>query len=138
MISDEDRLQDLEEVIDELITRSWTEAIIVEGPRDVKALRALGVNGTIKSINRGVSIINLCESLSVEHDKFIILTDWDRKGGQLAQLLRKGFVTVDAKYDDRLRKKISSLTKKDLKDIEGLPKYMERLRKSLAGSARAK
>ncbi|MDH4122669.1 MAG: toprim domain-containing protein [Thermoplasmata archaeon] len=138
MISDEDRLEDLEEVIDELITRSWTEAIIVEGPRDVKALRALGVNGTIKSINRGVSIINLCESLSVEHDKFIILTDWDRKGGQLAQLLRKGFVTVDAKYDDRLRKKISSLTKKDLKDIEGLPKYMERLRKSLAGSARAK
>ena len=131
MITDEKRLEELEDIIDELTERSESEAIIVEGSRDVKAMRALGIVGIIRPVNIGTSIINFCEVLSTEHDRFIIMTDWDRKGGQLAQLLRRGFVTVDTKYDDILRKKIAHLTKKDVKDVEGLPAYIQRLRESV-------
>lgn len=128
MTTEKERLEMLEEIVEELDQRSASEPIIVEGPRDVKAMRMLGITGIVRSINIGNSLINFCASLASEHDRFIILTDWDRKGGHIAQLLRKGFEAADAKYDENLRRKIASLTKKDLKDIEGLPAYIERLR----------
>jgi len=131
MMTDAERLEEIEEIIDELIQRSGSEPIIVEGPRDVKALRSLGIKGLVKSINTGNSIINYCEALSAEHGRFIIMTDWDRKGGHLAKLLKKGFEASDAKYDDTPRRKIVNLTKKDVKDIEGLPSYVDRLRRAV-------
>lgn len=131
MISEAERLEMLEEVIEELERRSASEPIIVEGPRDVRAMRALGITGIVKSINTGNSLVNFCSALAAEHNKFIILTDWDRKGGHIAQILRRGFEAADAKYDDDLRRKIANLTKKELKDIEGLPTYLDRLRKSV-------
>ena len=131
MTSESERLEMLEEVIDELEQRSASEPIIVEGPRDVRAMRALGITGIVKSINTGNSLVNFCAALAEEHHRFIILTDWDRKGGHIAQLLRRGFEAVDAKYDDALRRKIANLTKKELKDIEGFPAYLDRLRKSV-------
>lgn len=131
MTSEAERLEMLEEMIEELERRSASEPIIVEGPRDVRAMRELGITGIVKSINTGNSLVNFCATLAAEHDKFIIMTDWDRKGGHIAQLLRKGFEAADAKYDDALRRKIANLTKKELKDIEGFPAYLDRLRKSV-------
>ncbi|MEM4262854.1 MAG: toprim domain-containing protein [Thermoplasmata archaeon] len=131
MISEAERLEMLEEMIEELERRSASEPIIVEGPRDVRAMRELGITGIVKSINTGNSLVNFCAALAAEHDRFIIMTDWDRKGGHIAQLLRKGFEAADAKYDDALRRKIANLTKKELKDIEGFPAYLDRLRKSV-------
>ena len=131
MTSDEERLGLLEKLIEELDERSASEPIIVEGPRDVKAMRALGITGMVKAINTGNSLVNFCATLASEHRRFIILTDWDRKGGHLAQLLRKGFEAADTKFDENPRRKIANLTKKELKDIEGLPAYIERLRKSM-------
>ncbi|MEM2839094.1 MAG: toprim domain-containing protein [Thermoplasmata archaeon] len=131
MTSEAERLEMLEEMIEELERRSASEPIIVEGPRDVRAMRELGITGIVKSINTGNSLVNFCAALAAEHDRFIIMTDWDRKGGHIAQLLRKGFEAADAKYDDALRRKIANLTKKELKDIEGFPAYLDRLRKSV-------
>jgi 5S rRNA maturation endonuclease (ribonuclease M5) len=131
MTSDEERLEMLEELIEELELRGASEPIIVEGPRDVKAMRAVGITGMIIPINTGNSLVNFCATLAAEYRKVIILTDWDRKGGHLAQLLRKGFEAADAKYDELPRRKIASLTRKELKDIEGLPAYIDRLRKTV-------
>lgn len=131
MTSDEERLEMLEELIEELEERSASEPIIVEGARDVKAMRALGITGMVRAVNTGNSLVNFCAALASEHRRFIILTDWDRKGGHLAQLLRKGFEAADAKFDEKTRRMIANLTKKELKDIESLPAYIDRLRKSM-------
>jgi len=131
MISEEERLKKLEKTVAELIERSESEPIIVEGTRDVRALREIGVEGIIKPVNTGAGIINFCEALAAEHDSFIILTDWDRKGGQIAHHLRIGFESVDAKYDSQLRARMAMLVKKEIKDVESLPSYLDRLRKSM-------
>jgi len=131
MISEAERLDKLEDIVDELIERSQTEPIIVEGSRDVRALRAVGVEGIVKPINTGVGIINFCAALAADHDSFIILSDWDRKGGQIAHHLRIGFESVDVKYDLQMRTQMAMLVKKEIKDVESLPSYLERLRKSV-------
>jgi 5S rRNA maturation endonuclease (ribonuclease M5) len=131
MISEAERLEKLEKIVEELVDRSKDEPIIVEGSRDVRALRDLGVDGMIRIVNTGSSIMSLCESLSSEHDRFIILTDWDRKGGQIAHQLDRGFESCDAKRDMGIRANIARLAKKEIKDVEGLPGYMARLRKSV-------
>lgn len=131
MISEAERLDKLERMVDELIERSQFEPIVVEGSRDVRALREIGVEGLIKPINTGVGIINFCEALSAEHGSFIILTDWDRKGGQIAHHLRIGFESVDVKFDLQIRAQMAMLVKKEIKDVESLPSYLERLRKSV-------
>jgi 5S rRNA maturation endonuclease (ribonuclease M5) len=131
MISEAERLDKLEKIIEDLIERSSNEPIIVEGSRDVKALRDLGVEGMILAMNTGSSIVNLCESLSSEHDRFIILTDWDRKGGQIAHQLERGLESCDVKHDMSVRANIARLTKKEIKDVEGLPGFIRRLQKSV-------
>ncbi len=131
MISEAERLEKLEKIIDDLIERSSDEPIIVEGSRDVKALRDLGVAGMIVAVNTGNSIVNFCESMSSEHDRFIVLTDWDRKGGQIAHQLERGFESCDVKRDMSVRANIARLTKKEIKDVEGLPGFIRRLQKSV-------
>lgn len=131
MTSEAERLERLERIIAELTERSRSEVIIVEGSRDIQAMKVLGIDGMVRAAHTGNSIMNLCESLSAKHDRFIILTDWDRKGGQFAHLLRKGLKSCGAKYDDTIRAQIARLSKKEIKDVEGLPTYLENLRKSV-------
>lgn len=129
MIDEAERLEKLEKLVADLVERSASEPIIVEGSRDVRALREIGVEGIVRPVNTGVGIINFCEALAAEHDKFIILTDWDRKGGQIAHRLEIGFESVDVRYDTQIRAKMAMLSKKEIKDVESLPSYLDRLRK---------
>lgn len=130
-ITDADRLDKLDKIVDELAERSRLEVIIVEGTRDIDALRKLDVDGNIRSLQVGNSIMNFCEQLSSEYERFIILTDWDRKGGQFANLLRKAIESCGARFDDSVRANIARLTKKSIKDVQGLPGFIESLRKSV-------
>lgn len=134
MRSDQERLEQLEKIIAELIERSHEELIMVEGIRDIQALRSLGIDGNVRAIQTGNSVINLCESLSSEFSRFIILTDWDRKGGQFAHLLRKAIEACGARHDDVPRTLIARFTKKEVKDVEGLPRYIETLRRAVFGN----
>ena len=71
--------------------------VIVEGPKDERALRALGFSGTIEKVNRGWTRSKLIAYL---HDTYgtrniidkgpsiIVAMDWDRTGGQLQKFLR--------------------------------------------------
>lgn len=61
--------------------------IIVEGVRDVQALRALGMPGKIVKLHSGRSIQQFCEEFSEIHEDAIILTDWDNRGNQLFHLV---------------------------------------------------
>src|SRR5512136_3029957 len=118
MIAEAERLEKLEKIVEELALRSHDEPIVVEGSRDVRSLRELGIDGKVFTVNTGSSIMNLCESLCSEHDRFIILTDWDRKGGQIAHQLDRAFESCDAKRDMDARAEIARLTKKEIKDVE--------------------
>ena len=129
-------LETLWEIMDELDKASRIMPIIVEGLKDRMALRSLGVNGNIVVLNDGDTILGTCENLAKEWGAAIIFTDWDQKGGELAHALMDALGGCDISYDTEYRATISMLVKKDVKDVEGLPALIRRLR-VLSGGGRA-
>ncbi|MCK5309893.1 MAG: topoisomerase [Thermoplasmata archaeon] len=126
-------LERLEETLDELDHASKIMPIIVEGLKDRMALRSLNVNGHVIILNDGDSVFGTCENISRKWGAAIILTDWDHKGGQLARQLMDSLRACGISYDTEYRATISMWVKKDVKDVEGLPPLIRRLR-TLAGS----
>lgn len=129
MMPPEERLERLEKVIEELHERSHDTPIIVEGLRDVAALKKLGVTRNVMPLNKGASVIAFSEDVAKRFTKAVILTDWDRKGGHLARLLVDALTGTDVKVDTDLRAKIVLLSKKEIRDVESLPSLINRLRK---------
>ena len=129
----EDVYDDLVAVIDELSEANLEVPVLVEGEKDVRALRELGLQGEILSLNAGVSMFHLAESYSRRLRKAIILTDWDRRGGQLCRLLLDAFEANGVRADVDLRARITLLCRKDIKDVESLAAHVERLARQVDG-----
>ena len=128
MLTPKERLEELEEVLEELEELSEGTTIVVEGSKDVEALKRLGITKNVRHLNQGESVFNFCEGLSRNSRKLIILTDWDRKGGMLARMLKDACDANEVLADIDIRAKLVILSKKEVKDIEGLPAFIERLR----------
>jgi len=128
MLSAEERLEQLEKVLEELEHLSAESPVIVEGVRDVAALKRLGITKNVVPLNKGKSVFSFCEDLSRRSKSAIILTDWDRRGGQLARMLREGLEANGVKVNDKMRTQIVILSKKEIKDMESMPTFIERLR----------
>jgi len=60
-------------------------AIVVEGVRDVAALRRLGLQGPLYTL-AGNSVVSLADRLSC-HDRVLVLFDFDLRGERLAAQL---------------------------------------------------
>ncbi len=113
-------LLDLEELPDEYV-------VLVEGLKDRSALGILGVQREIRTVQGAGGIFQVAETLSREGRKAIILTDWDRTGGQISRLLKEALEANQVEYDDKIRATLSRICRKDIKDIESLPAFYSRL-----------
>lgn len=60
--------------------------------------------------------------------RVIILTDFDRKGSELAKRLYTDIQSLGANPDLRIRRRLMGMTRKYIKDIQSLPSYIERLK----------
>jgi 5S rRNA maturation endonuclease (ribonuclease M5) len=120
-------LEELDRLLDELKERPHDTVLLVEGRKDVSALWVLGVEGEVWQVQTGQSIFQLAERLAQEKKRAIILTDWDRKGGQICRLLRKALDANGVPYDDSQRTRLVRISKKEIKDVESLPAFMSRL-----------
>ncbi len=123
----EETLEELTVILDDLKERSHTEVVLVEGQKDRAALIVLGIDGEVWQVQGPNPIFSTTEKLAMEGRSAIILTDWDRKGGQLARLLRDGLKANGVRFDDELRMRLVLLVKKEIKDIESLPAFFTRL-----------
>lgn len=120
-------LDELTKILDELRDRPDNQVILVEGQKDRGALSVLGVGGEVWQVQGPNTMFSVAERLASERKGAIILTDWDRKGGQLARLLRSAMTANGVRFDDTYRLRIVHLVKKDIKDIESLPAFFTRL-----------
>jgi 5S rRNA maturation endonuclease (ribonuclease M5) len=125
----EELLEKIEEALNELRSLNHSTPIIVEGEADVKALRALGVEGPVIQINKGQSLFNFCEDIARKYREVVILTDWDRKGGHLCKVLKEDLKANDVRFDTEIRAKLVMFCKKETKDVEGLIHCVNRLKK---------
>ena len=118
-------LEDLEKALSNLQDENKKIPIVVEGEKDIEALRKLDINGTIISVNTGVSLTDFCDKLADKYKDLIILTDWDRRGGYLCHTIRKnleGRVNCNIYYRGIFAK--NSM----IRTIEGLPSWIETMK----------
>jgi len=57
----------------------------------------------------------------------VIMTDWDKKGEDIAAELENALSSVCVKYDGSMRQKLRSVVGNEIKDIESLPSFYSRL-----------
>lgn len=118
-------LEEVEKLLDEL--REYASEgipVVVEGIRDKRALRELGVKGTVLQIsgNRKTAL-NFLEGLA-RYEQIVIMTDFDRAGDELAKFCAKHLQGLGAEPVLDLRRKLKALLHKDVKDIQGLAKFL--------------
>jgi len=122
-----DTLDKLDRVLQDLRERPENSTLLVEGRKDKTALWVLGVEGDVMPIQNGRRIFEVAEELARDGREAIILTDWDRKGGQLCRLLKQALRACVVPFDDTKRARLARLSKKEIKDVESLPAFMSRL-----------
>lgn len=124
----EKSLEDLEEALFGLREENKTVPIIVEGDKDIEALRKLDMTGEIIRFNVGLSIPDFCDMISQKYKNIILLTDWDRKGGYLCSTIKKNLesrVGCNTRYREIFAKRSM------IRTLEGLPSWIETLRKKI-------
>ncbi|RZN14759.1 MAG: toprim domain-containing protein [Methanosarcinales archaeon] len=131
----EKRLEHVKELIKELGICSLDGAVVVvEGRRDKHTLRNLGVAGRIVFATYD-PIFSFSEKLSQMNNEIIILTDWDRAGEKLAKKLMQHLLSFGIVPNMRFHRLLSSLVRKDIKDVEGLDSYIDRLQYNTQSSS---
>lgn len=93
-----DALRELEALLSELPI--LVDVIVIEGLRDVKALRSLGFKGKVEVLNRtGINDFDLSEELATKYSRILLLLDYDEEGLNLynhfTQLLERKGVKVE-------------------------------------------
>ena len=102
--------------------------ILIEGKKDEIALKNLGINGIfIKVSGSGLKLFEIAEIATESSSKVIILTDFDKKGTQLAKRLAEDIQSLGSYPNLEIRRKIVGTTRKFIKDIESLPRHMKQL-----------
>lgn len=100
--------------------------IIVEGKKDLEALKRIGVKGKICCIKSSrLNFTDLIDELK-EEKEMIIMTDFDKEGDELARQLSSALIQMRVKVNISIRSRMKNLVKKDIKAIEELADYYEK------------
>jgi 5S rRNA maturation endonuclease (ribonuclease M5) len=91
--------------------------IIVEGMRDVQALRAFGIAGRIVTVHSGRSIQQFCDDYSNTYSEAVILTDWDLRGNQIFTMLTR-FLEADWERHNHFREQLRELAGSSFREVE--------------------
>jgi 5S rRNA maturation endonuclease (ribonuclease M5) len=118
----------LEELISALLEASQRgAAIIVEGRRDKMAVRSLGAPGPVIMAS-SKSLLAMAEDAAGRYEEIVVLTDWDEKGEEMAQQIEQHLRCTRCIADMEIRSRLKRLVKKEIKDVESLGFYVERMR----------
>ena len=128
------RLREKEEKIQQVLEDLREQSkngipILVEGKKDVEALRALGVEGNIITVKTGgksfLDVVSELEQAKVS--EVVLMLDFDRRGKQGTNRLRKNFEHSGVKVNLEFWRALLRLVGKDLQGVEGLDAYLAKL-----------
>jgi 5S rRNA maturation endonuclease (ribonuclease M5) len=127
MVSADESLDQILMLLDDIRERARSGAVVlVEGRRDAAALNELGVKRNVRVLKGGGTLLHALEGVRT-HSEAIILTDFDRKGNELALFCAKQLKSLGVQPDLEIRRKLRALVGHELKDIEGLVNHIRRL-----------
>jgi 5S rRNA maturation endonuclease (ribonuclease M5) len=109
--------------------------MIIEGQKDIVALRKLGVEGDfISAKSSGKSFVDVLREVeSRGRYEFILLLDFDRRGTEWTKRIAQSLERRRIKPNMFFWKGLKSMVRRDVKDIEGLATYIETLKKKCGG-----
>ena len=104
--------------------------ILVEGKKDVEALRALGVEGPLRSVKTGGKSFTavVCELEESKVPKVILFLDFDRRGKEGTKRLQLGLEKAKIENDIEFWRALSRLAGRDVQCVESLYSYLENLK----------
>ena len=133
------RLREKEEKIAEVLTALAEESvkgtpILVEGKKDIEALRALGIEGPLLSVKTGgKSFLDVVSELEKSKTSRVILfLDFDRRGKEGTRQLKQNLEMAKIETDIEFWRALSRLAGRDAQCVEGLIAYLEKLRTKVA------
>ena len=101
-------LEELESLLEEIAM--IVEAVVVEGQRDVEALRSLGFEGRMEVCSHvGLSDVELCEKLALDACSVLILTDFDEEGLLMYNRLKNMLERRGVKVEEGFRREVGRL-----------------------------
>ena len=127
-MDDAERLESIEECLARLSELAEDHVIMVEGLKDGDALRTLGIEGEFYCVQSGGGPLKAAEHAWREGRPAVIMTDWDRRGGNLADSLRRDLESLCVDYDDTVRRDLAVLCRPYSKDVESLDSAVRLLR----------
>ena len=127
VMNDEVRLEEILKVLGRLKELSADHVILVEGRKDREALAYLGISGDVFQIQSSGGPSAAAEYVESRGGKAVILTDWDRRGGNLAAALRDILGRDNPDIDGSVREDLSRLSRHYIKDVEALDSLVDRL-----------
>jgi 5S rRNA maturation endonuclease (ribonuclease M5) len=122
------RLERFQKLVERVLHESEKgSVIVVEGQRDRESLRTLGIKGRIfclqSSRRNTVGFVEQLEGVT----EVVVLTDFDREGVSLAKRLARILGSQGVHANLVLWRSLRELTRSDVRSIEELPKYYQRL-----------
>ena len=133
-------LDDFLELWEKLRTESEEggAVVVVEGERDRRALRRLGLEGAVALVHRGATLSATAQRLVLEGRPVIVLTDWDGEGGQLARRLKEFLEAERVPLDLDFRRRFARVLRGELVHVEGLYGWARRLAERQGGTLEAR
>ena len=129
-VADARRLEEFENLLLELRQGAAHQIVVVEGDRDVQALRDLGIGGEHRKVHAGRSLEVWIDELAASAGgrNVLLLLDWDRTGRRLATRLEQG-LRARVRVDMSWRKRLAGLTR--CKCLEDVPAELAALRRGM-------
>ncbi|MFH0933016.1 MAG: hypothetical protein V1832_01705 [Nitrospirota bacterium] len=124
--SDFERAERLRKVIEALYEINKSVPVIVEGNKDLSALRKVGLIGEIITLHNGKTLYDFCSDIAERFQKVIMLLDWDKKGESLHKALS---MHLNGHWEEFsfFRELFKVHCQKEIRDVEGIPKLLRRL-----------
>jgi 5S rRNA maturation endonuclease (ribonuclease M5) len=134
------RLERFQQLIERVAFESSNgSTIIVEGQRDRESLRQMGIKGPIECLQSSRrNAVGFVESHLGDAKRIVVLTDFDREGVSLANKLTRILNAHSLHVNLVLWKSLRELTRSEIRSIEELPKYLERLQNETYNPIRRK
>lgn len=139
------RLKEKEEKILQIITALAEEMVkgtplIVEGKKDVEALRTLGIDGLLLTVKTGGKsfLDSVSEIEKLGASEVILFLDFDRRGEEGTKRLKQDLERLKIKPNIKFWRELLGLLGTEVQCVESLPSYLETLKAKASGSASKK
>ncbi len=130
-----EKLEKIQQLLVELAEESARGIpIVVEGKKDVEALRGLGVNGAVLTVKTGGKSFAaaLAEIEATSAAEVVLLLDFDRRGRQGTAHLKQELERAQIKVNLGFWRGLSALAGREIKCVESLTSYLATLQQKTA------